>query len=698
MPRSPSFRVLVLAVLAGLPVWRAAAASQAASDASPQQARRLLTLLDGVASEYQEAFDAHGTLTRPIELEEARLLVVEARALDEKLALGLGPQLDHLQAGLDTTTADAGFVPQLERMQAAVAARTGVQLDTGPPEPPSAERGARVYAELCARCHGPGGAGDGPDAADLEVPPASFTDLAFMRAETPRDFFNIITLGRRRSGMPEWGDVLSVQQRWDVVRFVWTLHGGPRQADVAAFATACAGCHGAAGNGLGPQVVDGERPPDLSTVESLAERSDMQLFTVASRPGHTGGAELPESVRWEAVAGLRDLSLGGSAQVEVTASEAMVTFAEVRRLVQAAAAAHGRAEPTAPALATDAYMRFEPVERQLSAIEPALVTDVEQAFVLLRTRLGDPGATASDVDAAVAGVQRTLDAAEQGLTTRLDTWTRFAQAVTIIVREGFEVVLIVGALLTWVRRSGQTAMLRPIQLGSAAGLVASLATAVLLLTVLRSVPGLADAFEGIAFLLAAVVLFWVSYWLISKAEADRWQRYIRGKVEGALARGSAGALAAAGFLAVYREGCETVLFYQALLAGAPAGDVAVFAGFGVGLGLLALLYRVFQRVGNRVPLGTFFLVTGALLYGMAIVFAGKGVFELQEVSWLPLTPLTAVPTIPALGVFPSLEAVIAQGLMLALLVVALVVTLVRRARRPPIPSSVGERLDRAAGT
>ena len=689
MRPSPSLRLLVLAVLAAWPLRGAAAA--------PEQAKRLIALLDGIATEYQEAFDARGTLVRPIELEEARLLVVEAADLDRKLDVGLGPQLAGVEATLKGAKPDPAFVPLLESLQAKVASSTGVRLEAGPPEAPSAERGGKLYTELCARCHGASGAGDGPDAADLTVRPASFTDLAFMRAETPRDFFNVITLGRRRSGMPEWGDVLSVQERWDLVRFVWTLHGGPPKPGAAAFGSACAGCHGAAGDGLGSQVSAGKRPPDLSTVESLAERSDTQLFVVASTPGHAAGPDLSESARWEAVAHLRDLSLGGSAQAEVSASEAVVALAEVRRLVQAAADEHERGGPTASALATDAYLRFEPIERQLSAIEPGLVTDVEQAFVLLRTRLRDSDASGDAVDAAVADVQRTLDAAEHGLTPRLDTWTRFGQAVTIIVREGFEVVLIVGALLTWVRRSGQTQMLRPIYLGSAAGLVASIATALLLLTVLRSMPGLAEAFEGVAFLLAAIVLFWVSYWLISKAEADRWQRYIKGKVEGALARGSAGALAAAGFLAVYREGCETVLFYQALLASAPAGDVVVVSGFALGLGLLGLLYRAFQRVGSRVPLGSFFMVTGGLLYGMAIVFAGKGVFELQEVSWLPLTPLTAVPTVPALGIFPSLEAAIAQGVMLALLVVALAVTLVRRWRRPPAPSAVEQRLDRAAG-
>lgn len=683
MRPSLCLRVLAFVVLAAVP----ARLATAAPDEGAEQAKRLIALLDGIGTEYGEAYDAHGTLTRPIEIDEARLLLVEAKDLDAKLDLGLGPQLAAVDAKLQKGPKSAELIPLVESLQATVASRTGVRIEAGPPEPPSAERGAKVYAELCARCHGPGGAGDGSDAPDLEVRPASFTDLAFMRLETPRDFFNIITLGRRRSGMPEWGDVLTVQQRWDVVRFVWSLHGGP-EAGAAVYATACASCHGVAADGHGAEAGAGKPPPDLSNVDSLADTSDKQLFTVASQPGHAS-EPLSESQEWEAVAYLRDLSLGGSAQVDVTPSEAVVALAEVRRLVKAAADEHGRGGTEAPTLATDAYRRFEPIERHLSAIEPALVTDVEQAFVTLRTKLRDPDATATDIEAAVLGVQRALDAAEKGLSPRFDAWTRFVQAVMIIIREGFEVVLLVGALLAWVRRSGQTEMVRPIYLGSAAGLVASFATAFLIMTALKSVPGLSEAFEGIAFLLASVVLFWVSYWLISKSEADRWQRYIKGKVEGALQRGSGGALAAASFLAVYREGCEAVLFYQALLASAPAGDVLVLVGFAVGLALLAVLYQVFQRIGSRVPLGTFFMVTGALLYGMAIVFAGKGVFELQEVSWLPLTPLPWLPTIPALGVFPSLEAMIAQGVMLLLLVVALAVTVMRRVRRPPAETPAG---------
>jgi high-affinity iron transporter len=175
-----------------------------------------------------------------------------------------------------------------------------------------------------------------------------------------------------------------------------------------------------------------------------------------------------------------------------------------------------------------------------------------------------------------------------------------------------------------------------------------------------------------------VVLFWVSYWIISKAEAERWQRYIRGKVEGALAAGSGTALAAAAFLAVYREGVETVLFYQALLGSAPAGDVAVGAGFAAGLGLLGVVYVLMARFGLKVPIQQFFVVTGAFLYAMAISFAGRGVHELQETGFIGTTPIAWVPTVEFFGLFPTLETLLAQGVFLACLAYAIWVTLRRR--------------------
>jgi high-affinity iron transporter len=224
-------------------------------------------------------------------------------------------------------------------------------------------------------------------------------------------------------------------------------------------------------------------------------------------------------------------------------------------------------------------------------------------------------------------------------------------------------------------------MVRALYVGSAVGVAASALTAVVLVTLLRLTPWAGEALEGGAMLLAAVVLFWVSYWLVSKSEADRWQRYIRGRVQGALTAGSTTALGTAAFLAVYREGFETILFYQALFASAPPGDVMLPAGLVAGLVLLAVVYVGLERIGLRVPMAKFFLVTGGFLYAMALVFAGRGIAELQEAGLVPLTPVGWAPRIETLGIFPTVESLAAQGVFVALLVYAIAVTWMRRRNR-----------------
>ncbi len=153
-------------------------------------------------------------------------------------------------------------------------------------------------------------------------------------------------------------------------------------------------------------------------------------------------------------------------------------------------------------------------------------------------------------------------------------------------------------------------------------------------------------------------------------------------MQGALTTGSTTALATAAFLAVYREGFETILFYQALFASAPPGDVMLPAGLVAGLVLLAIVYVGLERVGLRIPMAKFFLVTGGFLYAMAIVFAGRGVAELQEAGLVPLTPVAWAPRIETLGIFPTVESLAAQAVFVGLLVYAIAITWSRRRARP----------------
>jgi high-affinity iron transporter len=166
----------------------------------------------------------------------------------------------------------------------------------------------------------------------------------------------------------------------------------------------------------------------------------------------------------------------------------------------------------------------------------------------------------------------------------------------------------------------------------------------------------------------------VSYWLISRVEAAKWQQFIREKVNNALAHGGGKALAFVAFLAVYREGAETALFYQALFDEGPRVALPISLGIILGFAALAVIFTLFYRYGVRIPLRKFFGVTSVLLYYMAFVFMGKGVRELQEGNAMPITLIPGFPHIEALGLYPTWETVLAQLLLLALFVFALAKT------------------------
>ena len=175
-----------------------------------------------------------------------------------------------------------------------------------------------------------------------------------------------------------------------------------------------------------------------------------------------------------------------------------------------------------------------------------------------------------------------------------------------------------------------------------------------------------EILEGAAMLLAVVVLFFVSNWMVSKAEAEAWKQYIEGKVQSAVETGSAFALCAAAFLAVFREGAETILFYQALLAETSTYQNMIWTGFGVGCVALVAIFLLVRYGSLVIPIKPFFMGTSILMYIMSVAFAGGGVKELQEADVISVTPVGFVQSIDILGIYPTLETLIPQAVLLAL--------------------------------
>lgn len=319
--------------------------------------------------------------------------------------------------------------------------------------------------------------------------------------------------------------------------------------------------------------------------------------------------------------------------------------------------------------AADAFFQFEGsmLDRELAARDPALYREVEREWMRLLQTIED----GRPADAVRSQGEHVLALLDRGARAAGAGGSVFFDSLLIILREGFEAILIVSALAAYLQRIGERSRLPYLYGGAAVAVAASF----LLWAAARSVLSLGgadrEALEGWTILLAAGVLFWVSYWLLSKAQAEQWQAFVRRRVEHAVGRGALFGLGFLSFVVVFREGFETVLFYEAVAARA-SGPSMLVAGFLTGCAALAVLYVAFQRLGSKIPLGAFFNVTGGLLYFMAVRFAGAGVRELQEADVLPQTPLSFLPDLPFLeqwlGLFPYLEPLLAQ---VALIVLAL---------------------------
>jgi FTR1 family protein len=321
---------------------------------------------------------------------------------------------------------------------------------------------------------------------------------------------------------------------------------------------------------------------------------------------------------------------------------------------------------------------FEPLESRL----PGNVTGTIERLIHLQLR---PGLKAESRSLAgdFASLRAELGRADEFLARGGSFWFGATNSFLILVREGLEAVLLVGALLAYLAASGASKRdRRRIWLGAAGGITASIATWILAITVIPISGASRELVEGITALVAVCVLLYVSHWLFQKTYIHDWKAYLRDHLGSALTRGSAAAMMGLSFAAVYREGFETVLFYQALLF--DVGGRAVFAGFLPGVLVITAVGWAVIRAGVKLPLKRVFAVTNTILLYLAFVFLGKGVFNLQESGAFAAHPISWLPSHPALqqllGFYPLVETILAQVVLAVLLTTAVIVYRLRAIR------------------
>jgi high-affinity iron transporter len=387
---------------------------------------------------------------------------------------------------------------------------------------------------------------------------------------------------------------------------------------------------------------------------------------------------------------------GGPAQAQVTPEEAIVELDEARALIDRSLELYeeGRGEEAYTA-ARNAYLdHFEYVEIPLRVRDEALTLELEEDFAELRNLI-EAGAPQEDVESVAAEVRRGLDRVERVLSSPGLGAPAIAAgySFTILFREGLEAVLVVAAILGYLEASRNLAYRGPVLAGVGAAAGATAVTFVLAAFFLSIAPVQRELLEAGTAILAVAVLFYVSFWLVARLDQRRWMEFVKGKVWSAASTGSTLALAGVGFTAVYREGLETVLFYQALLSFAEGLGLWVALGAAAGAVALGAIGFVVFRAGRRIPVRAFLGTAVVIVMALSVAFIGNAVRALQEAAVLPVTFLEGVPRLPIFladltGWHPTTQTILAQAVLAAIYVAGAVwmFTILPRRERRSVPA------------
>ena len=458
------------------------------------------------------------------------------------------------------------------------------------------------------------------------------------------------------------------------------------------FQSNCAQCHGLTGSGDGPLASKLDpapavlSDPELTGNDHSTAYENFQVISVGiANTSMVAWSEfLPEEDLWDVTYFIRTFSNENvELPVVVTTANPSQTSDSIQQVVAGVIRAldksikifkAGDLEQAAE-LAFDAYLNYEGIETGLVTKNKDLGLRLESSFGRLRAEI-KRGADLNHVEKINQNIQNDLKQAQTILQQKVGFTGLFIQSFSIIVREGFEAILIVAALIAFLIKSKNKDKVKTIYQGVIIGIGASFLTAYILHEVLDISMARQELLEGWIMLVSVVVLFWVSYWLITKIETQKWQSYITTKMTQAITTGNIFALGMVAFFAVYREGFETVLFYKALYLYAGNVNSGIIPGFVAGCIFLVFIFYLINKVGIQIPIKWFFGVTSLLLYFMAFTFMGKGLHELQMGEALSLTPAYFSPEISWLGMYPTWETFIGQSLLLIIFLAGLFYTFV----------------------
>ena len=568
--------------------------SLVASANTPEGASQALHLIDYIGADYPPTVENGKVIDETEYREQLEFLAVLKGLIAD---LPQRPERDELVQGVNALQTaieqrEDGTAVAREARQLGAKLAVAYEVSQAPAITPDPTRGAPLFAQHCSVCHGETGAGDGPASVGMTPPPANLRDAQRLDRLSLYAIYNTLGLGVEGTDMPSFADQLDERQRWDLATYI-------------------------AGLSADPQAAKADKTYNLA---DLARQT----------PNEVLAAEGPEATA--------TFRAQRAQPPQVKRGPAQLLDYTSATLDKSLAAYRAGDREQAYDLSVAAYLEgFELVESSLDNVDANVRKSTEKALMAYRQSLQD-GLPIEQVEQRLEAAKALLKESAGLLGSDGLSWTlSYVSGLLILLREGLEAILVLAAILAFLRNTGQQSAVRSVNIGWGLALVAGLATWALAAYVIDVSGAQRELLEGCTALFASVMVLWLGVWMHDRRHAAAWQDYITSSL---VSGGGRFGFAILAFFSVYRELFEVILFYETLwLQAGPAGHNAVLAGGATALVLLMGLAWIILRGSAKLPLALFFSINAALLCALSVVFAGHGVKALQEAGIFGTRPV-----------------------------------------------------------
>ncbi len=614
----------------------------AAEQSVAKDARMLTNLLEYIGRDYPRAVE-DGKVISELEYNEMKEFQSRSRSLFlelNKTSLGarigkedslfIARQLDSLQKGIEAKKSQAIVASITKKLKKQVLALNAFEMV--PKRWPSIDEGKQIYQRKCAACHGKKGKGNGPAAAPLKPKPTNFVSDS-INAVSPFQYFNVTRLGIEGTGMRAFNE-LSNEEVWDVAFYLNTL---PYQDEF-----------------------------DDKEIRPIVENAklDFSLKRLATNSDH----DLIENFEGSKVEKLKKIAAIRLELPQEQTTRRNPTATAIKYLDQTLKLYENNEIKAAKNKAIAAYLEgIEPIERGVKATSPQMVAELESDMEKVRNALKS-GNSVQEVRSKIERAKSSIHEAKKMLAEESFTfWSASIISGSILLREGLEAFLIIITILSVLRAAGASNAAHWVHGGWIVAIGLGIASWFFTDWLIAMGGTNREILEGVAALIAVVILLYVGFWFHNKTESKKWKQFVEKKIGNLVNEKNLFGLAALSFIVVFREAFESVLFLSTLnLKVEPSNQGGIWFGALIAAVIVGVIAVLLLRYSKKIPIPKLFKYSAIVISVLAVILAGNGIHEFQEAGFISITQFPIDIRVSLLGIYPTYEIIAAQVLTIAL--------------------------------